>query len=344
MKRLLFFLLVVCLMTQAACSNEHHAITVDEQGYPELKGRHLVAYVAAREEVGSALLSSFCQRTGCTYEYIRLSTEEILRRVSKEALKPQADLVIGGTVDAHLTMKQEKLSSPINSANLTAIPAALKDEDRYWAGYEVEQLSIAINEERWRKEFQPMGLSLPTAWEDLLHPAYRGSLVMPDPNYSGTAYTFLLSLYEAWGERRASDYVRKLNDNIGSLTVNGYMPAQSVSAGEYVIGINFLGDQRKLREAGFDLLSSVPKDTGLSVNAISKLRHAPNEGVADWFIDYSLSQDAAAILEHVSFGTPTVQRDKIARLNTKVVPIHHSLTQHEQIIQLWNRLRAAKKG
>ncbi|MBG9791819.1 ABC transporter substrate-binding protein [Paenibacillus dendritiformis] len=344
MTRLLYLLLFVCLVAQAGCSNDHHAITVDEQGMPDMKGRHLVVYVAAREEVGSALLSSFCQQTGCTYEYIRLSTEEILRRVSQESTKPQADLVIGGTIDAHMTMKEEDLSSPIHSANMDLIPFPFKDEDGYWAGYEVEQLSIAVNRERWNQEFAPLGLKIPTTWEDLLDPAYRGKLVMPDPNYSGTAYTFIASLYDAWGEQRTSDYLRQLNRNIGLLTVNGFMPAQYVSSGEYAIGINFLGDQRKLREAGFDIVSSVPKNTSLFVNGISKIRNAPNEAAADWFINYSLSQEAAAVLERVSYGTPTVHENKQDAANSAVLPVHSSMRRHEQIIDLWNRMRADKKG
>ncbi|MDR0266506.1 ABC transporter substrate-binding protein [Paenibacillus sp.] len=344
MTRLLYLLLFVCLVTQAGCSNDHHAITVDEQGIPDLKGRHLVAYVAAREEVGSALLSSFCQRTGCTYEYIRLSTEEILRRVSQESTKPQADLVIGGTIDAHMTMKEEDLSSPIHSANMDLIPFPFKDEDGYWAGYEVEQLSIAVNRERWNQEFAPHGLKFPKAWEDLLDPVYRGKLVMPDPNYSGTAYTFIASLYDAWGEQRTSVYLRKLNRNIGLLTVNGFMPAQYVSSGEYAIGINFLGDQRMLQESGFDIVSSVPINTSLYVNGISKIRNAPNEAAADWFINYSLSQEAAAVLERVSYGTPTVHKNNQDVSNTAVLPVHSSMRKHEQILDLWNRLRAEKKG
>lgn len=344
MTQLLYLILFVCLFTQAGCSNEHHAITVDEQGMPDLKDRHLVAYVAAREEVGSALLSSFCQRTRCTYEYIRLSTEEILRRVSQESMKPQADLVIGGTIDAHVTMKEENLSSPIRSDNMARIPDPYKDKNGYWVGYEVEQLTIGVNRKRWDQEFSPRGLNFPKTWEDLIDPAYRGKVVMPNPMYSGTAYTFITSLYDSWGEQRASDYLRKLNRNIGLLTVNGFMPAQYVSSGEYVIGINFLGDQRKLREAGFDIVSSVPMNTGLFVNGISKIRNAPNQAAADSFINYSLSPEAAAILERVSYGTPTVHENKLDVSNTAVLPLHKSLRRHEQILDLWNRLRADKKS
>ena len=87
--------------------------------------RHIVAYVAAREEVGEALLSSFCKPRGCTYEFIRLSTEELLRRVEEEAGNPKADIIIGGTVDAHQMMKQN-LSIPVISQHANRISKLLK--------------------------------------------------------------------------------------------------------------------------------------------------------------------------------------------------------------------------
>lgn len=343
-KHLFFFLLVsICSLLLVSCSKETNPITYDNHGIPRLKGHHLVAYVASREEVGNALLSSFCQETGCTYEFMRLSTEDILRRVSQEKNNPQADLVIGGTVDAHITMKNEKLSEPVISKNGSLIPLETKDEDGYWYGYEIEQLSIAINTDRWHDEIEPLGLPFPTKWDDLLHPIYKNQIVMSNPNYSGTAYTFILSLFETLGEKQAINYITRLHPNIAALTVNGYMPAQLVSSGEYLIGINFLGDQRKLREAGFPLISIVPEDTGLAVNALSKIKHAPNGLVADLFIDYSLSKQAAKVLERVSYGIPTVQQDKMNRLNMDVIQIHESMKWHDTIIKLWNKLRDTKQ-
>ncbi len=81
------------------------------------------------------------------------------------------------------------------------------------------------------------------------------------------------------------------------VTVNGYMPVELVASGEYMIGINFMGDQRMLQKQGFPVVSIVPEQTGLSVNAISKLKRAPNGIIADLFIDYCLSEEAGHILE-----------------------------------------------
>lgn len=70
----------------SSCSRDTTSIKYSKNGLPILDDRHIVAYVAAREEVGEALLSSFCKPRGCTYEFIRLSTEELLRRVEEVLL------------------------------------------------------------------------------------------------------------------------------------------------------------------------------------------------------------------------------------------------------------------
>ena len=126
---------------------------------------------------------------GCTYEFIRLSTEELLRRVEEEAGNPKADIIIGGTVDAHQMMKQKPFYS-CDKPTCKSYFKTVKDKDGYWYGYEVEKLAIAINKERWNEEIAPLGLSYPLRWKDLLNPVYKGKIVMPDPNVSGTAYTF----------------------------------------------------------------------------------------------------------------------------------------------------------
>ncbi|MED1623762.1 ABC transporter substrate-binding protein [Bacillus pseudomycoides] len=338
-----FFFLLVIGGAMSSCSRDTTSIKYSKNGLPILKDRHLVAYVAAREEVGEALLSSFCKPRGCTYEFIRLSTEELLRRVEEEAGNPKADIIIGGTLDAHQMMKQKNLSIPVTSQHASSISKAVKDKDGFWYGYEVEKLAIAINKERWNKEIAPLGLSYPTVWKDLLHPAYAGKIVMPDPNVSGTAYTLFQSLIDTFGEEETKGYVRSLAKQVAEVTVNGYMPAEYVASGEYMIGINFMGDQRMLQKQGFPILSKVPEQTGLSVNAISKLKHAPSGIIADLFIDYCLSEEAGHILEKVSFGVPTMLAKNQKEIEGQPVRRTNKNVSDSGVIEIWNRQRLSQK-
>ncbi len=54
-------------------------------------------------------------------------------------------------------------------------------------------------------------LPIPRTWEDLLNPAYKGEVQMPNPNSSGTAYTIIAGLIQIWNEDKAFDYLKKLH-------------------------------------------------------------------------------------------------------------------------------------
>ena len=66
--------------------------------YPNLKGKHLTVYVALREEEAKSLLEKFKKETGCTYEYIKLPTEEAVKRILDEKNSPNGDIFIGGKI------------------------------------------------------------------------------------------------------------------------------------------------------------------------------------------------------------------------------------------------------
>ncbi|MCY6372776.1 ABC transporter substrate-binding protein [Clostridium ganghwense] len=305
-KKLLYIFLVSLVMVFfTSCGDSKTKVIYKKDGYPDLKGRNLVVYVASREDVGKLLLEMFKEKTGCTYEYMRMPTEEAVARVRVEKDYPKADIFMGGTCDAHTVMKDEQLSEQYKSENAKNILEPYKDKDGYWTGFELEPLSIAINKERWEKEFKPRGIKVPTEYEDLLNPIYKGEIVMPDPKTSGTAYTIVASLVQSMGTDKAIEYLKGLKSNVGQFTVNGYTPCQKVGTGEYLIGINFLGDQLMMKKSGFDMITNVPKNAGWTIDAISKIKKGPNEDIANLFIDFCLSEEGANALKNISMGFPT---------------------------------------
>lgn len=81
------------------------------------------------------------------------------------------------------------------------------------------------------------GLPMPTSYEDLLNPEYKGLISMPDPKSSGTGYMFLKSLVNAWGEEKAFDYFEKLADNVLQFTSSGNGPVNALIQQEVAIGL-----------------------------------------------------------------------------------------------------------
>lgn len=81
------------------------------------------------------------------------------------------------------------------------------------------------------------GLPLPSSYDDLLKPEYKGLISMPNPKASGTGYTFLKSLVNAWGESQAYAYFDKLTPNILQYTSSGSGPVKALVQEEVAIGL-----------------------------------------------------------------------------------------------------------
>ncbi|MDR0402550.1 MAG: extracellular solute-binding protein, partial [Treponema sp.] len=88
-----------------------------------------------------------------------------------------------------------------------------------------------------RKKLEDSGLSVPSSYQDLLNPAYRGLISMPNPKSSGTGYMFLVSLANAWGEDTAFEYFDRLAENILQFTTSGSGPVNALIQGEAAIGL-----------------------------------------------------------------------------------------------------------
>lgn len=338
------FIIITCL-NMLSCNSRNENVTFKD-GYPDLKGKHIVVYVASRDEVGSAILELFKEKTGCTYEYLKMPTQESLSRIKAEEKNPKADIFIGGTCDVHVLMKKEGLSEKYISKNYDSIPDRYKDKDGYWIGFEVSPLSIVINKDRWEKEFAYKGIEMPKTYEDLLNPIYKGEIVISNPNTSGTAYTMLASLIQSMGEEKAKDFLRKMKANIGEFTTNGYTPAQKVATGEYLIGINFLSDQLLIKDSGFNIATNVPKNSGWNIDAISKIKNGPNGDVGRYFIDFCTTREVAETLNNISFAMSTRQdAEDIGGIKIDKLDIYEDYNflkasnDRDRLINMWNNLR-----
>lgn len=95
--------------------------------------------------------------------------------------------------------------------------------------------STIINKELLNEK----GVPVPTSYDDLLKPEYKGLISMPSPKSSGTGYIFLLNLVNERGEDAAFEYFDKLAENISGqgFTTSGSGPVKALIQGEAAIGL-----------------------------------------------------------------------------------------------------------
>ena len=93
--------------------------------------------------------------------------------------------------------------------------------------------AIIINTDVLNKK----NLSIPTSYEDLLKPEYKGLISMSNPKSSSTGYMFLKSLVNAWGEEKTYKYFDELTPNILQYTSSGSGPVNALLQGEVAIGL-----------------------------------------------------------------------------------------------------------
>ncbi len=91
-----------------------------------------------------------------------------------------------------------------------------------------------------KKALAAKNLPVPTSYDDLLKPEYKGLISMPSPKSSGTGYIFYLYMVNERGEQGALEYFDKLAQNMSGqgFTTSGSGPVNAVVMGEAAIGLS----------------------------------------------------------------------------------------------------------
>lgn len=107
--------------------------------------------------------------------------------------------------------------------------------DKKYSPWLMNSAGIIIN----RKVLEDKGAAVPTSYDDLLNPEYKGLVSMPSPKSSGTGYMFLLNLVNERGEDGAFEYFDKLAENMSGagFTTSGSGPVKALVQGEAGIGL-----------------------------------------------------------------------------------------------------------
>lgn len=267
-------------------------VTTASTAEPATSGGSVNAYTTLEEPLAAALFAQFEKETGIKVNFVRLSGGECVARLEAEKANPQASIWVGGVGLDHITAKTKGLTTPYVSRYSTKTPEEFRDPENYWIGLYVGPLTFVTNLDRAAE----LGLEIPTSWEDLTKPEYKGYIRMANPNSSGTAYNVITTMRYVFGldEDKMMDYMKRLDANIDQYTKSGSAPGKSVATGEIPIAIGYAHDQVKLKAAGANISITAPSEgTGYELASMSLVNGGKDTVNAKKLYDWILSDEDA---------------------------------------------------
>ena len=262
----------------------------------------LKIYSIIHEEETEALVQLFEEKTGIKVEYLRATTGEIFNRVNAEKENPQADIILGGASSYHIQADRDGTLEKYVSSEAAKVPAYAKADDGTWTGFCVLALGIGVNKSNFEKKYP--GADLPSTWDDLLDPKYRGDVVMTNPAASSTAYLFVQDQLQRLGWDEGWNYLGKLSQSVGQFPDSGSAPPKLIGTGEYTLGVAYLHAMSKYNAEGFDIQLVAPPKTVADVDCISIIRNAKNMDAAKKFVDFMLGVEAQELMGKICFTIP----------------------------------------
>jgi iron(III) transport system substrate-binding protein len=251
---------------------------------PAFAQNKVVVYSANDANLNRFVFDGFTKDTGIAVEGVEAGSGVLFRRIASEKEKPLGDIIWG--VSRALLQSNKTLLAPYASPNKAAVPAEFRDPDDLWIGTNVHLIVILQN-----TKLVPAG-DAPKSWADLLDPKWKGKVAFTDPANSGSAFTNVTMLAQAWGPGDAGwDKVSKLLTNTKVLN-RSTLVFQGVGNGEFPLGMSLEYAGLQWAAGGAPVKVIYPQDgTVAQMEGVAVIKGGPGSDAAKKFVDYVTRKD-----------------------------------------------------
>jgi iron(III) transport system substrate-binding protein len=253
----------------------------------------ITVYTALEEDDVRVYLAAFQKaRPDIKVNVLRLSTGDLVARIVAEKANPRHDVIWGTALTQVSDPRVLEMAEPYKPAGIDAVKTTFKDPNNLWFATTGYFAGFCVNTEVLKKRNLPM----PTSWQDLLNPVYKGQIVMPNAASSGTGYLQIVSLLQMKGEEQGWKFLKDLDANMAQYIKSGSRPCRMAAAGEYAIGVSFAFAGVKQIMEGYPIVLVIPKEgAGYEIEVSMLMKTAKNKADAKAFLDWLLTLDAAKL-------------------------------------------------
>jgi iron(III) transport system substrate-binding protein len=247
----------------------------------------LVFYTSVETEFARSLTAAFeAKYSFIKTDIFRSTHDKILSRMNVERKTGTytADTVSVGEFETY-HMQKMGFTTPYKSPYAAAYPEGFKDPNGYWTDLYDNLIVTAYNSKRVKRD------ELPARYQDLLHPRWKGRMVL-DQNED----RWFANMLYLWGEQKGMEFMQALAKQEVSIRSGRGMVTQLLGAGEYdlqIVAYWYRPHLMKKQGAPVDWIAFEPAI--VATHPISIVNRAPHLNAAKLFIDFAISDEGQKI-------------------------------------------------
>ncbi len=231
-------------------------------------------------------------------KWVRDSTGIVTAKLLAEKANPQADIVWGLAASSLMLLKNEGMTQAYMPKGGDKLDSKFigKANPPHWTGMDAWVACICVN----TVEADKLGLPMPTSWKDLTKPVYKGHVVMPNPNSSGTGFLDVSGWLQMFGEEDGWKFMDGLHQNIAWYTHSGSKPCRQAGSGETPLGVSFAYRGAKVKNKGAPIEIVIPSEgVGWEMEATAIMKGTDKLEAAKKLVDFSVSKAANVMYNSV---------------------------------------------
>ena len=261
----------------------------------------LAIYTSAQSTDLGPVVEAFEKKYGITVSVWRAGSEAVLNRTLQESRAGRFTVDIVETNGPELeSLHREQILQLVKSPHHADLIAPAIRPHGEWVGTRLNVFVQAYNTKLVKKE------ELPTTWEDLVNPKWKGRLGIEQEDSD-----WLAGVFGEIGEERAQKVFREIVAANGMSVRKGHtLLTQLVVSGEVPLALtvyNYKAEQLRGEGAPIDWFTignAIARPNGVGV-----VRRAPHPHAAVLFYDFELSEEGQQIIAERDFVPTSTKID-----------------------------------
>ncbi len=267
------------------------------------KGGEIIVQSALFESLNSQITRAFDEKfrqQGLTVKVLRIQTGQQANLYDQElrANRVSGDVMFMVDPGLFLRLAREGKLTPYCSSHAREFRPEALSKDCTHTHVTAYYQYLSYNPELVK------GADVPTSWNDLLNPKWKGKISIPDPKVGGGHYYFVFTIYKLFGKQ----WFEKIRANDPLLTQSHGVTHNQIMSGERSMGVNISVLVRRDGPypggKGSPVKEAFPKEGGaLLAGSMAITKGGPNPAGAKVFIEWATSlegQKAINRLGHFS--------------------------------------------